>query len=321
MAPGAEAAADRGSQIVQRTDSAGLSYPFRVGHRDASGLSFPVAQHSGIVTVHANDIYVADQRSLRARLEHFDRVVTVCNFNIGLLNGMGDRRSATVAWRWCRAGWRSRLGTPGSSGGRGSRDRLGRTLRREEGFDRLIRALAPVHERFPNIQAVIVGDGPERAALTRLIADLELENNVTLAGARSHQATLELIETAKLFCLACRRDRRGDCDALPVVIREAMARAVPVVCTRVAGIPETIDEEVGWLVDPDAPAQLAGALTAALGDGRARPPRARGRPGCCDAGRSRIRRQGSCACSSGWARSGASVRRGRPPGAVADGPG
>ena len=218
------------------------------------------------VTVHANDIYVADQRSLRARLEHFDRVVTVCNFNIGLLNGMGVSSIGDGGVEMVPCGWRSRLGTPGVQ----RRPRVPRSSRSDawskKGFDCLIRALAPVRERFPNIQAVIVGDGPERAALTRLIADLELENNVTLAGARSHQATLELIETAKLFCLACRRDRRGDCDALPVVIREAMARAVPVVCTRVAGIPETIDEEVGWLVDPDAPAQLAGALTAALGD-------------------------------------------------------
>ena len=40
------------------------------------------------VTLHANDIYVADPARLRARLAHFDQLATVCNFNAGLLRGL-----------------------------------------------------------------------------------------------------------------------------------------------------------------------------------------------------------------------------------------
>ena len=45
-----------------------------------------------------------------------------------------------------------------------------------------------------------------------------------------------------------------------------MARAVPVISTTVAGIPETVDDEVGWLVAPRSPGPLADAIVAALAD-------------------------------------------------------
>ena len=236
------------------------------------------------VTVHANDIYVANVAAVRARLDHFDRVVTVCNFNVGLLNGIGvstigagdvDVVPCGVEVPAQSAGDPAAVGADLVSVGR---------LVEKKGFDSLIRAMALVRERIPDVRATIVGEGPERDRLTSLIAELGLERNITLAGARSHDVTLELIDGAKVFCLACQRARNGDCDALPVVIREAMARAVPVISTCVAGIPETIDEEVGWLVDPYAPAQLADAVLAALGDDAERVRRGR-------AGRARVIRR------------------------------
>ena len=228
-------------------------------------------------------------------------MVTVCNFNIGVLNGMGVSSVGDGGVAMVPCG----VAVPAADASRITPNRgpdvvsVGRLIEKK-GFDCLIRAVALVRDRLPNVQTMIVGEGPERPALTRLIAELGLENNVTLAGAKSHQETLELIETAKVFCLACRRDSNGDCDALPVVIREAMARAVPVVSTRVAGIPETIDEEVGWLVDPNAPAQLADAVMAALATRKsasgAGAPEGRG---CCNAGPSRTRPPESSASSRG----------------------
>ncbi|HTU84572.1 MAG TPA: glycosyltransferase [Solirubrobacteraceae bacterium] len=236
------------------------------------------------VTVHANDIYVANAPVLRTRLEHFDRVVTVCNFNVGLLNGMGvstigagdvDVVPCGVEVPARSTGDGAAMGTDIVSVGR---------LVEKKGFDSLIRALALVRERLPDLRATIVGEGPERDRLDSLIAELGLQCNVILAGANSHHATLELIERAKVFCLASQPARNGDCDALPVVIREAMARSVPVISTRVAGIPETVDEEVGWLVDPRSPGQLADAIAAALGDDAERVRRGR-------AGRARVMRR------------------------------
>ena len=215
------------------------------------------------ITLHAKDIYVADRRHLRTQLAHFDRIVTVCNYNVGFLAGLGviPERAGDVVVVPCGVAVPDEPSTDTTveviSVGR---------LVEKKGFDTLIRALALVRDRRPDIRAVIVGEGPERESLAALIAALGLQRNVTLAGPLMHEQTLELISASKLFCLAAQRAPDGDCDALPVVLREAMARAIPVVSTRVAGIPETIDAEVGWLVEPRSRRALAQAITSALSD-------------------------------------------------------
>jgi colanic acid/amylovoran biosynthesis glycosyltransferase len=218
------------------------------------------------ITVHANDIYVERGARLRLRLQHFDQVVTVCNFNVGMLSGLGmtPLGGGDVDVVPCGVTIPDELAA-GPASRSAELVSVGRLVEKK-GFDTLIRAIALVRRCLPEIHAIIVGDGPEGLALSRLVVELGLERNVTLAGAMSHEATLELIRGAKVFCLASQPARDGDCDALPVVIREAMARAIPVISTRVAGIPETVDDEVGWLVDPRSPEQLAEAITVALHD-------------------------------------------------------
>jgi colanic acid/amylovoran biosynthesis glycosyltransferase len=126
--------------------------------------------------------------------------------------------------------------------------------------------MSVVRGAFPDVRLRIIGEGPERETLERLIEALGVQQNVVLAGAMEHDDALAEIASAQVFCLAAQRASDGDSDALPVVLREAMARGVPVISTRVAGIPETIDHHVGWLVDPRSPEELAAALETALAD-------------------------------------------------------
>jgi glycosyltransferase involved in cell wall biosynthesis len=49
----------------------------------------------------------------------------------------------------------------------------------------------------------------------------------------------------------------GDMDGVPLVLMEAMATGRPVLTTPISGIPELVDEEVGWLTEPDNAAALA----------------------------------------------------------------
>lgn len=67
-----------------------------------------------------------------------------------------------------------------------------------------------------------------------------------------------------MLCLAARIATNGDRDSMPLVVKEAMARGIPVVATAEVGIPEMVDESCGWLVPPNDPGALARAITQAL---------------------------------------------------------
>jgi glycosyltransferase involved in cell wall biosynthesis len=75
------------------------------------------------------------------------------------------------------------------------------------------------------------------------------------------------VAEAGLVALPCRQAEDGDMDALPVALLEGLSAGLPVLATRLSGIPEVMDEDVGWLVPPDDPE----ALRAALRDAADRP--------------------------------------------------
>ncbi len=100
-------------------------------------------------------------------------------------------------------------------------------------------------------------------------------------GVLPPEAVPEALAAAQLFVLPCRVAPDGDRDGVPVALMEAMAAGLPVISTRVSGIPELVDDAVGWCVPPEDDAALRGALAAA------RDPELRRRRG--DAGRARVR--------------------------------
>jgi len=106
----------------------------------------------------------------------------------------------------------------------------------------------------------------DRPAIVRLYSDAPALPGVDVRGLRPRAEIADALATAAVFVLPCRRAPDGDQDGIPVVILEAMAAGVPVVTTAVSGIPEIVDEGVGWVVPPDDPAALAAAIRAALDD-------------------------------------------------------
>lgn len=234
------------------------------------------------ITVHAADIY-RDPAASVALLQHFDTVVTVCEFNVDLLrrNGLDRPRLLVVP---CGVEVPPAPDTtPGPlSPGRPTVVSVGRFVPKK-GFDVLVTAWASVVREVPGARLVLVGDGPGRAATEALVGSLDLGGSVEFRGARPNSEVLQTIAGGDVFTLACVVPPDGDSDALPVVLREAMARARPVVTTAVAGVPEAVDETCGWVVPPSDPDALARALVAALRDPDAA--RTRGR-----AGRERVRR-------------------------------
>lgn len=129
----------------------------------------------------------------------------------------------------------------------------------EKNFDGLIRAVDRLLREGLDLDLVLVGDGPQRDALRTLVEELGRRDRIHLLGYRSD--TIELYQAMDAFVLASLRE------GLPNVVLEAMAMGVPVVATRVAGLPGLIEHEAdGLLVDPGDGDQLASALARLVQD-------------------------------------------------------
>jgi len=111
------------------------------------------------------------------------------------------------------------------------------------------------------MQLRLVGDGPERGELQALANDLGLGDAVTFAGRLSETETLEEIARSDILVLP------SFMEGLPIVLMEAMALGVPVVASRVAGIPELVgDGTSGLLFAPSNWDELGACIERLLTD-------------------------------------------------------
>jgi colanic acid/amylovoran biosynthesis glycosyltransferase len=123
----------------------------------------------------------------------------------------------------------------------------------------LVQAAAQLRDRGLQFELMIVGEGPLRGQLERLVDQLDLRNFVQIAGLLNNEGVRQALEAARALVLP------SFAEGLPVVIMEAFARGRPVISTYVAGIPELVDAGVtGWLVPAGAVEPLVAAMAAAL---------------------------------------------------------
>jgi glycosyltransferase involved in cell wall biosynthesis len=137
----------------------------------------------------------------------------------------------------------------------------------KKGFEDLLLACAILRAAGVAFSCRVVGDGPLRRRLTALARRLGLDAHVSFAGSLAGEALLRAYADSDVFVLACRPAPDGETDTLPVVLTEAMAAGLPVVSTRLAAIPELIEDGFsGLLAEPGDPASLARALGSVLLD-------------------------------------------------------
>jgi len=130
----------------------------------------------------------------------------------------------------------------------------------KKGYDDLLAALAALpadlHWRF-----VHIGGGGLIKALREQARALGIADRITWSGAQPRAAVLAALAAGDLFVLASKIAGDGDRDGLPNVLMEAQAAGLAAVATRVAAIPELIEDGVtGVLVPPEDPSALAAAL-------------------------------------------------------------
>jgi glycosyltransferase involved in cell wall biosynthesis len=136
----------------------------------------------------------------------------------------------------------------------------------KKGFDQLLDACAELMRRRIPFGCLIVGEeGSASASLRARVDALGLRDVVRFRGAMTQDALREIYRQAHIFALPCQVMEDGDRDGFPNVLAEAMAMRVPVVSTRISGIPEMIDDGIhGLLVEPRDPLGLADALASLL---------------------------------------------------------
>jgi glycosyltransferase involved in cell wall biosynthesis len=114
---------------------------------------------------------------------------------------------------------------------------------------------------------VHIGGGPLADALRERAHRLGIADRIEWLGPRPQQVVLERYRAADVFVLASRIAADGDRDGLPNVLMEAQSQRLPVIATRIAGVPELIEDGVtGLLVEPQNPSALAAAMSGLIGD-------------------------------------------------------
>jgi glycosyltransferase involved in cell wall biosynthesis len=164
-------------------------------------------------------------------------------------------------------------------------------LRIRKGVEILLEALAHLRSRLPELRLLVAGDGEQGPSLERKAVSLELTDHVSFLGRCSAGEVRELLAGARALVVP------SIYEGMPLVILEAMEAAVPVIASRVSGIPEVVEDGVtGWLVPAENIDELARALAEVWRD-----PEESSRRGA--AGRQRLERDfSSSAASRIWLR-------------------
>lgn len=130
------------------------------------------------------------------------------------------------------------------------------TLHEVKGQAYLMAALRLLSQREVPFHCHFVGDGPDRGRLVELSRENDLQGHVTFHGTKNRAQLVELLQQMDVLVAPSVPTSDGRREGIPVVLMEAMACQVPVIASRISGIPELVNsEQVGRLVEPkDVPA-------------------------------------------------------------------
>jgi L-malate glycosyltransferase len=127
-----------------------------------------------------------------------------------------------------------------------------------KGVDTLLEALHRVEQRRGDWVADIVGEGPQRSEYEAMASDLALNAKVTFHGNVPHTSVAEMMRESDFLAHPTLGEN------CPCVVVEAMATGLPVLSTRVEGVPETVAGGLHMLVPPSDPDALAQAIDSML---------------------------------------------------------
>lgn len=210
-------------------------------------------------TAHAHDIYV-EQAMLDEKIRGARFVVTISEYNRRLLASRDPQQADKIVVVHCGIDPDVFRPEPRSANELFTLVCTA-SLEEKKGHPYLIEACAMLRERGVPFRCLLIGDGPDRADIQRMIDRFGLAEQVTLLGARPRADVVRALASADTFVLPSVTTSNGRQEGIPVALMEAMAMGKPVVATRISGIPELVDHDLNGLLVPERDAvALADAL-------------------------------------------------------------
>jgi len=124
-------------------------------------------------------------------------------------------------------------------------------LDKRKGHDTVLSALSRVIAKIPNVTYLIVGHGPDKKRLEKLVSRYELQKHVFFLGAVPDNEIIYLYDMCDIFVMLSRQEKRT-VEGFGIPFLEAAARGKPVIGGKHGGVPEVIiDGETGFLVEPN----------------------------------------------------------------------
>ncbi|MCJ7710000.1 MAG: glycosyltransferase, partial [Chloroflexi bacterium] len=238
-------------------------------------------------TAHGSDLHV-DRTFLGPKVRDAAFVIAISEDNRReITETCGEASAARVEVLHCGVDTRvfSPAGRAREPVGRGGQQRVGQTgpvpdepvapfrilsigtLHEVKGQTHLVEACRQLVAGGVRVECTFVGDGPDRAMLEARVKSARLNDRVRFAGQRTRAELVQLLVRADVLVAPSVQTRGGKREGIPVVLMEAMATGLPVIASRLSGIPELVtDEESGLLVQPGDPGALAAALARLAAD-------------------------------------------------------
>jgi glycosyltransferase involved in cell wall biosynthesis len=127
-------------------------------------------------------------------------------------------------------------------------------LNKEKGIEYLLRAVSIAKDFIPSLQLIVIGDGPEKKNLIWLAKKLEIGDRTQFVGFQ--EELTNWIDGFEIFILPSVKK-----EAFGLVLLDAMAKAKPIIATKIGGIPEVIlDQITGILIEPKNSEAIANAI-------------------------------------------------------------
>lgn len=236
-------------------------------------------------TVHGHDLHV-EKRMLAEKLAAARFAVAISDYNRDtMIEECGEWAKAKIAVVHCGIDPRVFDATARKARGDATLKVLcvGR-FDEVKGHPVLVEACRKLSERGVPFQCDLVGEGPRRAEVEALIERAGLTGRVRTLGPQPRLEVVRLLSECDVFALPSVMAANGEREGIPVSLMEAMAMGIPVVSSKLSGIPELVESGVsGILVEPGDAAALSESL-----EKLAREPELRARLG--EAGRAKVLR-------------------------------